>query len=115
METIIQSELNAIVNIIVSTLAVEQVYLFGSFAYGTPREDSDFDLFVVIPDNTVRPLKAMQEIGYALFGIKRHAVDVLVGTRSSFDARKLQPTLERTIDRNGVILYGGPQLTQAMA
>lgn len=27
----------------------EQIILFGSYAYGTPREDSDVDLLVVVP------------------------------------------------------------------
>lgn len=27
----------------------EQIILFGSYAYGTPREDSDVDILVVVP------------------------------------------------------------------
>ncbi|MEG2097377.1 MAG: nucleotidyltransferase domain-containing protein [Pseudoflavonifractor sp.] len=115
MDQVIQNELDTITGIIVNTLTVEQIYLFGSFAYGTATENSDFDLFVVIPDGSMRPLTAMQEIGYAIFGLTRRPVDVLVGTRSSFDTRKQQPTLERTIDKKGVLLYGGPQRTKVMA
>ena len=27
------------------------IYLFGSYAYGTPTEESDIDIYVVTPDN----------------------------------------------------------------
>lgn len=32
-------------------LDLDQVILFGSYAYGTPTEDSDIDLYVVTKDN----------------------------------------------------------------
>ena len=34
-------------------LDLEQVILFGSYAYGTPTEDSDIDLYVVTKDEFV--------------------------------------------------------------
>ncbi|MDR3110323.1 MAG: nucleotidyltransferase domain-containing protein, partial [Planctomycetaceae bacterium] len=41
MDKKIADELETIKNIIVQTVPVEQIYLFGSYAYGTPNEDSD--------------------------------------------------------------------------
>jgi predicted nucleotidyltransferase len=40
----IQAELETLKDIIINTVAVEQIYLFGSYAYGTPHKDSDLDL-----------------------------------------------------------------------
>jgi predicted nucleotidyltransferase len=46
----IKPELDNLTQIIVNTVPVEQVYLFGSYAYGTPNEDSDYDFYVVLKD-----------------------------------------------------------------
>ncbi|GHT72920.1 hypothetical protein FACS1894124_0400 [Spirochaetia bacterium] len=45
--TAIKPELNALTKIIVKTVPVEQIYLFGSYAYGTPHKDSDYDLYII--------------------------------------------------------------------
>ena len=49
-----KSELMELTNCIVSTVPALKVYLFGSFAYGHPDEESDFDLYVIIPDEIYR-------------------------------------------------------------
>jgi predicted nucleotidyltransferase len=50
MEASVQAELDMLKDIIVNTLPVEQILLFGSYAYGTPHKDSDLDLYVVLKD-----------------------------------------------------------------
>jgi len=40
----------------------EKIVLFGSYAYGTPREDSDYDFFVVLKDGTEKPILVLQNI-----------------------------------------------------
>ena len=42
-----RTELEQIKEIIRNTVDPEGIYLFGSFAYGEPREDSDYDIYVV--------------------------------------------------------------------
>jgi predicted nucleotidyltransferase len=42
----VQVELDALTKVIVETVPVEQIYLFGSYAYGTPPKDSDLDLYL---------------------------------------------------------------------
>ena len=37
--------------------------------------------------------------------IKRRPVDIIVGTKSSFDARKQRPTIEKEVFHKGVLLY----------
>jgi predicted nucleotidyltransferase len=99
-------ELETIKQIILNTVKADSIYLFGSHAYGTQSQDSDFDLYVVIPDGGIRPIEAMQIIGGALYKQQTKPIDILVGRASDFQRRKLLPTIERTVARDGVLLYG---------
>jgi uncharacterized protein len=47
MPAVIKSELQQIVRRLVESLDPEKIVLFGSYAYGTPHRDSDFDLLIV--------------------------------------------------------------------
>jgi uncharacterized protein len=114
MDKVIQLELDIIKTIILNTVPVNEIYLFGSYAYGEPNRDSDFDIYVVIPDDSMRPLKAMQKIRFALYSEVKRPVDIIVGEQSRFEQRKLLPTIERKIAREGVILYGNKQPVQTM-
>ena len=101
-----RNELENIKQTILHTVETEEIYLFGSYAKGTSAEDSDFDLYIVIPDGGIRPLEAMQIIGRAIYKEQKKPIDILVSRASDFHRRKLLPTLERTVAREGVRLYG---------
>ena len=95
-----------ITNIIVQTVMPERVYLFGSYADGAPTTDSDYDFYVVVPDNGERPLLLTERIHNALFtktGGK--PVDILVKRTSDFESRKSLPTIEREVSTKGVLVY----------
>ena len=102
----ISDELETIKQTILNTIKADAIYLFGSYAYGTPTEDSDFDIYVVIPDESIRPIDAMHLIGNAIYKDQKKAIDILVKKSSDFNRRKLLPTLERTVARDGVLLHG---------
>ena len=99
-------QLDAIKQIIINKVDTEAIYLFGSYAYGIPKEDSDFDLYVVIPDDGIRPLEAAQILNNAIYESQRRPIDILVGKSSDFHKRILLPTIEKTVARDGVMLYG---------
>lgn len=101
----INNEIDSIKNIILNTVNAEKIYLFGSYAYGTPNEDSDYDFYVVIPDGSIRPVEVTRNIYRSLRGMKRKPVDILVGYSSNFEKRTALPTIERTIKNDGVILF----------
>jgi len=107
MEKCIQDELNILKDIIVNTVPVELIFLFGSYANGTPDADSDLDIYVVMPENTdIREIDAMKLIHKAIRDKKTMPVDVLVSKKNKFNQRKSTPTLERQIVQEGVVLYG---------
>jgi predicted nucleotidyltransferase len=84
----------------------EKIILFGSHAYGTPREESDYDIFVVLNDNAEKPIIVLQNIYNGLAqNPKYRAVDVLANYHSRFEERGKLPTIERTIAQRGVVLY----------
>ena len=84
----------------------EEIYLFGSHAWGTPSEDSDVDLMVIVPSSDERPIRRMQRAHRCLRGIG-FAKDVLVNTRAEFDRyRHLSASLSHKIFQDGRKLYG---------
>lgn len=106
MEKSAEHELDAIINVIKQDKTVKEIYLFGSFAYGNPNESSDFDIYVVIADNSERPLAAMQKFGLAIAPFQKRPVDLLVGSNSSFEKRKLiTSSIEHEVAQKGVKLY----------
>jgi predicted nucleotidyltransferase len=46
----VSTELQEVVRRVVARFHPDQILLYGSFAYGTPHEESDFDLLVILPD-----------------------------------------------------------------
>ncbi|MDR3108794.1 MAG: nucleotidyltransferase domain-containing protein [Planctomycetaceae bacterium] len=88
----------------------EKIYLFGSYAYGTPRPDSDFDFYVVVPDSHSSSLRETKDLIYKKIDEYRKtvdyiSVDVIVHTEFYFGELKPLPTLVRKIVREGVLLY----------
>nr|WP_326184173.1 nucleotidyltransferase domain-containing protein [uncultured Oscillibacter sp.] len=98
-------DLSRICQIIHQTVDVEKIYLFGSYAYGTPNQESDYDLCVLIPDHSLRPADAVKRIRRALFPVQGTPLDVIVYRTEVFKQRQAQPSLERKIAREGIILY----------
>jgi predicted nucleotidyltransferase len=84
----------------------EQIYLFGSHAWGTPHEDSDVDLMVIVPKSAERAIRRMQRAHRCLRGL-RMSKDVFVQTREEFDRYKdLRASLQHQILERGRKLYG---------
>ena len=103
----IRKNLDEISQIIAKTVPVESIYLFGSYAYGTPSKDSDLDLYVVFKDELpMRELEAIDAIRVAIFPFKKKPMDILGLKQNRFDDRKIYATLERKIAREGIKLYG---------
>jgi len=106
MDAAIQAELDKLKELIINTLLVEQIYLFGSYAYGKPHKDSDVDIFVVLKDEVqMRDIEAAIKIRLAISGHQSMPLDLLVIKKSRYLERKTAPTLERKIAREGILIY----------
>ena len=107
MDAIVQAELDKLKPLIVNAIPVEQIYLFGSYAYGTPHKDSDLDLYVVLKDEVqMRELDAGLQIRFAIARKKSMPVDIIAKKKVDFLNRLNGPTLERKINREGIRIYG---------
>ena len=99
-------EILKITDVIKSTVAAERIYLFGSHAYGVPDKESDYDFFIVIPDDGAAPLDVIRRTRVSLIPLNRDfSVDILADYQSRFEQRAKLNTLERKIANEGLVLY----------
>jgi predicted nucleotidyltransferase len=107
MDTAVQAELDKLKELIINAIPVEQIYLFGSYAYGNPHKDSDLDLYVVLKDGLpMRDLDAGLQISLAIARKKSMPVDIIAKNKSDFVNRLDDITLERVVNRDGIRIYG---------
>ena len=82
-----------------------RAYLFGSTARGDAGSDSDYDLLLVVPDDA-SPERRGSRLAYEVLRGTGTAADVLVCTRSYFEARlHLRASLPATVVREGLLLH----------
>ena len=106
MNSDVLAELDKLKEIIINTLPIEQIYLFGSYGNGNPHKDSDLDLFVVLKDEVqLRDIEAAIKIRQAISEHQFMPLDLIVIKKSRYLERKAAPTLERKIAREGLLLY----------
>ena len=105
MEQRIQNELDIIKDGILQNVPAEAIYLFGSYAYGKPNEDSDLDIYVVVPDNTDDLSELYADIRSQTRNKRTLSMDLLLGRSEVFNRRKNGPTLERIVAQEGIPIY----------
>jgi uncharacterized protein len=98
--------LDEMVRRLVAEFQPEKIILFGSRAWGNSDEDSDFDLFVIVPESNERQIERMQRAHHCLRGVGE-SVDILVKTHAEADRyRHVRASLEYKVFAEGKVLYG---------
>ena len=93
-----------IVSRIVDALAPEKVILFGSYAYGTPSQDSDVDLLVIM-ETDAQPVDRYLAVS-RLLRPRPFPVDILVKTPEEINqALKKGDSFLRELTTQGRVLY----------
>ena len=106
MKKLDQNLLETATQRLVAEFQPEQVWLYGSHAWGNPHDDSDIDLLVVVSNSDETPIRRAQRAHRCLRGL-RMPKDVLVETRMEVDRVKGSSTsLENIILNRGRRLYG---------
>ena len=99
-------EIEQIKEKLVRQLSPEKIYLFGSFAEDTADEGSDIDIYIIVKDDTENLVDLTAEAYKSIRNVRRHAVDIIIGTESRFESRKNRAGLENEVMSKGVLLYG---------
>lgn len=81
----LESELKKLASKIKEITPATKIYLFGSYAYGTPNEDSDIDLCIITNENR-RKLEILREIRRNI-GDVNYPLDILIYKTDEFNER----------------------------
>ena len=106
MKELSQGILREITRRLVAEFQPEQVILFGSHAWGTPHQDSDADLLVIVSQSDEKPVQRAVRGHRCLKGLQV-SKDILVKTRAEVERfRHVHASLECQILERGKVLYG---------
>ncbi len=103
---IVDENLRILLDRIVPALNPEAVYLFGSRARGDFHEDSDYDLLVIVPDDTPKERWTLR-YAYASNAGSGIPADIIPCTLGNYEASKdVVGTLSYEVKRHGLRVYG---------
>lgn len=93
------------VNRLVKTYDPRSIYLFGSYAWGSPTDDSDLDLLIVVDQSKQDAYDRPVAGHHALWGLGI-SKDLIVYTNNEFENEaKDNTSLCHKIDKSGIKLY----------
>jgi uncharacterized protein len=82
-----------------------RIYLFGSYAVGADRPESDIDLLIVVPDDDERCIEKTRKAYKALRGLGV-AKDIIVDHESTFHRKAAWlSSIEHEVVKTGKLLY----------
>ncbi len=93
-------------------LEPDKIILFGSYAYGTPNEDSDIDLFLIKNKLSTSKLKEYKlELQKKLFDLQKNyllGIDLFVDTlaRVEYRVKNVKDQFYTEILTKGIEIYG---------
>jgi predicted nucleotidyltransferase len=106
MARVSENLLKDIVQRIADVTHPEKIYLFGSCAWGVPDEQSDVDIFIIVPYSDQPAYRRTVPVYRALRGIGV-PVDVIVQTREEVErSGRVATSLARKVLDQGKVLYG---------
>ena len=106
MKTLADSLLQVATQRLVAEFQPDEIWLYGSHAWGQPHDDSDVDLLVILTQSEETPIRRSQRAHRCLRGLQMPK-DVLVETRQEIArVRSLDTSLESDILNRGRKLYG---------
>lgn len=99
-------EIEALKAQFINSISPLRIYLFGSFAEGRETEHSDLDFYIVVDDKVADLADVTTQAYRSIRRIKQRPVDIIVGSHSRFETRKLIPSVENEVYEKGILLYG---------
>lgn len=107
-KAVVEQKLREITEKIVREFQPERIILFGSWAWGEPRSDSDVDLLIIKRSSKPRRQRE-QELNALLFS-RAFALDFMVYTPEELEhsINKNRNLFIEDVIRNGRVLYAKP-------
>ncbi len=103
---ITEEQIQAVVRRIVEGYEPDQIILFGSYAYGTPTEDSDLDLLIIKQNAEQKSIERDLTVRHLLWGGEMPPMDILVRTPQEVtEAVARIYTIEAEAVQKGRIMY----------
>lgn len=103
---ITEAQIQAVVQRIVEGYVPDRIILFGSYAYGTPKEHSDLDLLIIKHDAEAKRSERAIAIRTLLWGTDAPAMDILIRTPTEMvRAAGIFQSVETIAEQQGRLLY----------
>ena len=100
-----QTVIDEVRNRLVKAYDPVAIYLFGSYAWGSPDDESDLDLLIVIEKSDLKSYHRHSPGQRALFGLGI-SKDLIIYTQAEFNHYRADiTTLCHDIEKNGKLLY----------
>src|SRR5438876_10053317 len=103
--TVTEELLSEMTRRLVRELQPEEIILFGSRAWGSPNEDSDVDLFVVLPDGQPVTHERAAAAHQCMSGLGVSKDIILRSRRDAERFRGVPASLEALVFSRGRVLY----------
>ena len=104
---ITKGQINKLADTISKKFNTKKIFIFGSYANGKPKPDSDLDLCIVTELGTKRKIDLIRNIRKEINLILQYPIDVLLYDSKEFTARSIhQNTLEYKISKQGILING---------
>ena len=84
--------LEEVKNRLIKVYNPQAIYIFGSYSWGTPDEDSDLDILVVLKTIEQNRCQALVEGHMALMDITNLSKDILILSQEEFEKDSLDKT-----------------------
>ena len=99
-------EVSEIVNCFVKALSPKLVYIFGSYARRDYNDNSDYDFYIVMPEDYIVTHDTAAKAYESIYGKSKKPVDILVNNEIDFEKRSLiSNSFEKTVKAEGIIVY----------
>jgi uncharacterized protein len=106
VKTLSQEMLDQVTHELVEALHPEQIVLFGSHAWGSPHQDSDLDLFIVMSGETEITMELKVKVHAALseMGFPK---DIVLSNHSNVQRMEsAKASLTHEVLNKGKVIYG---------
>jgi len=103
---ITEEQIQAVVRRIVEGYQPDRIILFGSYAYGTPHENSDLDLLIIKRDAEPKRMERAIAVRQLLWLTGAPPMDILIRTPAEMErAAGIFQSVETIAEQQGRLLY----------